>query len=540
MKKIIALVFASLLLVGCSSSQNPYNPYASREGEEVLNKYEGDGNDFHISKWYPSEAGQITIDEGEEVKVEYTKNVDFEYTNLYTTVMGRFADFEYINFKAKGTPGKGIAFRMYYGEKENELANVLGDDVSFSLTSEYAVHSLKVKDVYKTRMDLLRKVCIFPEIGVSGSTGTFTFSDVWFSKEMPEGSTWENPGVDTGDSSVTVNGWRTEGWTQYTLYSEGTKTGVKYSKAAEYAYIEKSMDIKEGDNGLEFKFENMKLGGLPSVTCIRFIIRADVSRYVTEDVEYPYYEYYEATAYGYDLTKEDEFQPDANGITTVRFSLADALDSIGEHHENGYRLTLMIESHPDDDAKYKRYRNGEMVIHEFSTFYDPSYKVDMYSVDEPGVYELNDIEGIEKNVTYENLQGDKYWPRIRRRIETTPSDTIRVKLHNNSTTDAVKVAIHAGIFHDERTNAQNNNFFPLWEYRGYSGEWLNDGQTLDIPANSDLVVNITKNRNDYDDENGVKAEDAIDSVLFLFDNIYGDTVKRSGNVDIVSVEVAAL
>ena len=48
MKKLISLLFAGLLLAGCSGDTNPYNPYASREGVDVSNKYEGDGNDFHI------------------------------------------------------------------------------------------------------------------------------------------------------------------------------------------------------------------------------------------------------------------------------------------------------------------------------------------------------------------------------------------------------------------------------------------------------------------------------------------------------------
>ena len=532
MKRIIPLLFAALMLVACSDNASAYNPYASREGMDISNKYEGDGNDFHLHHWYESEAGQCEVDESDElVNIKYTKNVNYEYSNVYTTVIGRFGDFEYLNFKAKGTPGKGVTFRMYYGEGETELHNVLGDDVSFSLNSEYSVHSLKVKDVYKTRMDLLTKVCIYPEIGLAGVTGEFSFTDVWFSKEMPEGSNWENKGVDSGDTSVTVNGWRTEGWTMYTLYQVGTKTGVRYTKAAEYAFIEKSIDIKEGDNGMKFVFENKLINDLPSVTCIRFMLRGDVSQHVV-DVEYPYDLYYEAMVYQYDLTKESEVQP-VNGITTLEFSLLSGFDAIGEHHENGYRLTLLIESHPDDDPKYKRYRNGEMLIHEVSTFYDEHFLPDEYSCDVLDVYNITRKDGVERNITYTNIKGDAYWPRVRRAVVATPGSTITVKIRNNGA-ESVKIGLHAGIFHDERENAQNNNFFALWEYRGHgAGGWLDDGNTFDIASGATYSASITKNRSDE----LVRPEDAIDSILFVIDSCYGDETLRSGDIDIVSVEI---
>ena len=392
MKKIFLLLFTSLLLVSCGQIKPDYDFYADRENEEVLNKYEGDGNDFHLSRWYSSEAGQLEVTtQNNETHVEYMKNVDFEYTNVYTTVLGRFADFNYINIKAKGTPGKPITMRMYYGKGENELANVLGDDVSFSLSSEYEIHSLKVKNVYKTRMDLLRKVCIFPEIGVSNTSGEFYFDDVWFSHTLPENSTWENEGVDSGDSSIRVNGWRTENWTQYTLYSLGSATGIRYSKAAEYAFIETDIEINENDNGVEFKFENILIGNKPSVTCIRFLLRGDVERHVTEDVEYPYDVYYESLVYTYDLSnrKEDEFTPDENNLTTLRFSISSGIDAIGEHHTNGYRLTLLIESHPEDDKYYSRYRNGEMVIYGVSTIHDDDYDLEGWMSESWAHYQIS-------------------------------------------------------------------------------------------------------------------------------------------------------
>jgi len=370
MKKSLVLLLSSLLLISCSGQTSGYNPYSSRADEDISNRYEKPADEFHLSHWYPSDFGQAEVEESdEEVKVTYMKNVDYEYSNIFTTVIGRFADFEYINFRAKGTPGKGIAFRLYYGQSDSELNNVLGNDVSFSLDNEYQVYSLKVKNTYKTRMDLLSKVCIFPEIGLANTSGTFYFTDVWFSKTMPEGSTWKNEGVDTGDSSITINGWRTQAWTKYTLYSMGgDKTGVRYSKAAEYAFIEKAIDIKSGDNAFHFDFENIKLHSKPSVTSIRFLLRGDVSKHV--DAKDAYDLYYESMVYHYDLTKSREFQPDENNITHLAFSIVNGVKEIGEHHVNGYRLTLLIESHPEDDPKYKSYRDGQMVIHNFVSCYD--------------------------------------------------------------------------------------------------------------------------------------------------------------------------
>lgn len=371
MKKSLVLLLSSLLLISCSGqSKSNYDPYSSRADEDISNRYETPADEFHISHWYSSDFGQSEIeDNGDEVKVSYTKNIDYEYSNIFTTVIGRFADFEYINFRAKGTPGKGVTFRLYYGKGDSELNNVLGNDVSFSLANDYQVYSLKVKNTYKTRMDLLSKVCIFPEIGLANTSGTFYFTDVWFSKTMPEGASWENQGVDTGDSSITVNGWRTEAWTQYTLYSlGGDKTGVRYSKAAEYAFIEKKIEIKDGDNAFHFDFENVLLHSKQSITSIRFLLRGDVYKHV--DVKDAYDLYYESMVYHYDLTKSREFMPDENNITHLAFSIVKGVEEIGEHHVNGYRLTLLIESHPEDDPKYKSYRDGQMVIHNFESCYD--------------------------------------------------------------------------------------------------------------------------------------------------------------------------
>ena len=535
MKKqlLLTLLLSSLVLTGCNSNKK-YDIYSNRRDEDVLNVYSGDKNDFHISSWFASDFGQIETDEDNGVyTISYQKNITYEYTNIYTTVMGPLADFTYLNFHAKGTPGKSVTFRAYYGQGDAEYNNVLGGDFSFSLTEEYMTHSLKVKNIYKTRMDLLSRVCIFPEIGSAGIEvmGTFTFDDVWFSSALPEGSRLENPGVDSGDTSVRVNGWTTDGWTLYTLYDAGNgHTGVKYTSAAEWATIEKDIEIPADHNGLRFTFENLYLSGKPSVTCIRFILRGDVSEHVTEGVEYDYYLYYEGAIYAYDLTKEDEVQPDENGLTTLELSLENAISSIGNHHENGYRLTLFIESNPDDVAKFRRYRDGQMIIHDVETF-KGSFITEKYTEYGSTVYTLSEKEGVDQNITYTNVSGNAYWPRVCRHIKTSKTDTIKLVMRNNGE-NSVLIVVHAGIMTDDRSDAKNNMFYPLWHANGKSPEgYYTDGADYTIEPGATQEVSISV------DSSFTDPNDVIDVIQFVIDASYNDTQKRSGNIDIVSVEI---
>ena len=541
MKKIsLLLIASSLLLTGCNQVSKHYDPYKI-EDEEFANVYEGGKEDFHVHSWYESEAGAIDINENEDtgvVKVNYRKNVNFEYAHIYTTVLGPLADFTYVNFRAKGTPGKSVAIRVCYDPEDLETSNVLGNDVSFSLTEEYQTHTLKVKSIYRTRLDLAKRICIFPEIGQAGSSirDAFTFEDFYFSKEIPEGATLENPGVDTGDTSVNVNGWKTQAWTFYTLYPIGGNTGVTYKNAAEWAYIEKDIDIAESHNHLKFTFENLPYDNDLSVTHIVFILRGDVSAHITEDVEYDYYTYYEETIYTYDLTKDNEVEPDEDGLITLDIPLTSALNTLKDHHEDGYRLTLLIESRPDDFDKFLYTREGNMIIHDTYTYEGEAAPIDYYSQYGESTYTLTDKEGVEKNITYTNVKGSAYWPRVCRRIDTNVGDSVYIKIHNNGT-NAVRVGVHAGIFTDDRSDVKNNNFFPLYLNQGKNGDgYYMDGNTQDIEPGADLEVTVTV---DEGTTHGVDAsKDAIDVIQFLIDNCYGDSVSRSGNIDIVVVEIA--
>ena len=541
--KYISILFANLLIVSCSSnSVKHYNPY-NVDADEYANIYKGDKEDFYLHSWYEADADIIRIEEDFDtglVKANYRKGVNYEYTYMYTSVCGPFADFTYINFFAKGTPGKSITFRVCYDEIDLEKSNVLGNDVSFSLGENYEIYTLKVKGTYKTRLDLVKRVCIFPEIGLSGSSirDSFSFKSCWFSKEMPEGAKWVNEGVDTGDTTINVNGWRTQSWTFYTLYDKGNGlTGLTYNMAAEYAYIEKDIDINEDDNVLRFSFENiLSVDDKLSVSHIVFKISGDVKEHIVDGVEYDYYTYYDSIPYIYDLTKSDEIMPDENNLITLNIPISSALSTIGNHHENGYRLTLLIESRVDDFDKFLFSRDGHMIIHDTYTLYQEDIVEELYSQFGENTYVLSNKDGVEKNVTYTNIRGNAYWPRLCRQIKTNVGDKIHVVLHNNLTSP-VRIGLHAGILNDDRSDSEKNNmFFPLFQNNGKNSDgYFMDGSTFDINGEEDYELTISV---DEDSQYGVDYQnDTINVIQFLIDNCYGDTTLRSGDIDIVKVEI---
>ena len=153
-----------------------------------------------------------------------------------------------------------------------------------------------------------------------------------------------------------------------------------------------------------------------------------------------------------------------------------------------------------------------------------------------GTYTLTDKEGVEKNITYTNISGDTYWPRVQRIVQNaTHTGAITVTIRNNGT-ETVKVAVHAGVIDNVRSDGYNNAFFPLWQNRGKSGNYFDDGETKDIAAGASQTFTITVDA--PTNENHITDTDTVSLIQFLFDNIWGDSTKRSGDIDIVSVIVA--
>ena len=157
-------------------------------------------------------------------------------------------------------------------------------------------------------------------------------------------------------------------------------------------------------------------------TCPRFLRILIVS--FTEGVEYDYYTYYESVIYTYDVTNPNEVAPDANGVINLTLPIATALNDIGSHHEGGYRVVMLIESRPDDFHKFEYSRDGHIVINSMTTSNDPNVQIQKYTQYGENTYTLTDKEGVDTNVTYTNVKGSAYWPRLCRHIETEVGQSV--------------------------------------------------------------------------------------------------------------------
>ena len=75
-------------------------------------------------------------------------------------------------------------------------------------------------------------------------------------------------------------------------------------------------------------------------------------------------------------------------------------------------------------------------------------------------------------------------------------------------------------------------FYPLWHANGKSPEgYYTDGADYTIQPGATQEVSISV------DSSFTDPNDVIDVIQFVIDASYNDTQKRSGNIDIVSVEI---
>lgn len=394
-KHTFLIAFLTLIslftLTSCSNNSNS----SENTNDQAANIYKNKVEKFDISTklddWSFTSWQYFTLnqDSDDVLKVKYNKSLDNSYGFVYTTLDGDFADFKYINIKVKGTVGETLTIRLLNDLSDSEN-NLLGSEVSLPLQEEYSSYTLKVKTTYQTRLDIAKYFAIIPDIGrQDDTTDYFYIQDISFSKELLDGYEWINTGVDTGEGdSISVNGWTTYTWTGYSLLPEGNEVKLSFQTApgsqqegcADYAYLEKNLDINDGDNYLEFKFTNDKWGKENSTTRITFILRGDVEDYITpsedNDVEYAYYKYYEQYIYNYRFGDEDEVVADSNGIITLNIPIGSAIKNLEGKHENGLRLTLLVESNPqelgDDYMGYDGF--GVMTIKSLKTYRDDNLK----------------------------------------------------------------------------------------------------------------------------------------------------------------------
>ena len=181
--------------------------------------------------------------------------------------------------------------------------------------------------------------------------------------------------------------------------------------------------------------------------------------------------------------------------------------------------------------------------------YNGEVVMDYYYMIEQGNYVLTDNEFGEKTITYENVSGDGYWPRVNRRVTNAKHDSVITMVVKNNGENIVRVSAHAGMANDERSDSDNNMFYPLWKTNGKSnsgGHWYyGDGGSYDIePGDTvDIVMSVDAILKDFDisteTEKNIDSTDTdiINEIQLLVDNCWGDSNKRSGSIDIIAFNI---
>ena len=557
MKKSKLLIFGimSLLLASCGNTTpqgKAYDPYIDRYQEgvvEIENTYKGDKKDFYLHDFYPSHAGGVIKAEleNDEYHVTYNKSSATNYANISTPVIGRFSDFTYLNIHAKGNLGQPLSIRAFYDVEDNYRSNVFGGDTYISVDSTYKTYSLKVKKTYRTVMDLLYQVAIYPELG-QASAGEFYFDKIWFSTSLPEDSIWVNDQVDSGGSSIIVNGWETFTWTNYNLFQlSQEETGLKYVKAGEWANVQHRLTSEEEtqlagpNNAFRFTFkDNVDILGRKTISTITFKLVGDkIGEGVTEDgYSYNIYQEYVMSHY---ITKNDyETHVNEDGYVVFDVPFSSALTYIGDLHQDGYYFSMLIESDPGYKSEYQFNPDGDMVFKSLS-FSKVDEEIELYSQGS-GEYQslLSDKEGVEKNIQYTSMPAQTYWPRVERLvIDSSRDSVIKMTIRNNSDHE-VKIGAHAGTIDPTRSDAKNNNFFPLWSYGAKNADgYFTDGQNYILEAEEVICIEIQV---DYVDAH---EDDKITVIQLLIDNCWANeemeeipdfNMYRTGDIDVVSVE----
>ncbi|MBQ6920967.1 MAG: hypothetical protein IJQ72_03595 [Bacilli bacterium] len=552
-RRFLLLTLASLLLVGCGEVPGKvYDPYADRyvDGLTVDNTYKGDKKDFYLQNFYPSDAGGvISVDiNDDEYHVTYNKSSATSYANIHTTVIGRFSDFSYLNIRAKGNLGQPISIRAFWNNEDDFHSNVFGTDAYISIDSEYKVYSLKVKKSYITMLDLLCDVAIYPEIG-QASAGDFYFDKVWFSSTLPEGAIWSNEKVDSGGDSIIVNGWETFPWTNYNIFPLGIdETGLKYVKAEQWANIQHLLSEEEEarlTNGEydSFRFifkDNVDILNRKTISAITFKLVGDKIGEGKTEEGYDYNIYQEYVMHHYVAKDDYDSHVGPDGYVTIDIPFSSALIYIGDLHKDGYYFSMMIESDPGYIKEYQFNPDGDMSFKSLG-FSNSGEEIDLYSQG-AGQYQyvLSDKEGVEKNIAFTNMPAQTYWPRVERLVLNSKQEYhYRITLMNNSDHE-VKVGVHAGIIDGNRSDAKNNNFFPLWSYGEKNADgYYTDGKNYFIDAHSSFEIDV------FVDYEGALETDKIEVIQFLMDNCWSDeeiaeregfVMSRTGDIDVLSVE----
>ena len=564
MSKLMKCLFAFLLMVGVTACDNGGNTSSSSssslEENEVYNKYEKEADEFHLKSWIgaPFEAFEITENDNETV-VDYEKSATENYSYVYTTMKGDLADFSYVNITIKGSL-KGDSIRtatLRIGVDTEHLEdNIIGADYGLALSNEYQTYSLKIKGVYRARLDIASALAVYPDIGKGGYDAlgnlyadTMVIKDVWFSKTLPAGiDEVVNPNVDTGeDTATTVNGWSTYSWCGYSLVEDGENTIVGLNSGSieeiEWSFIEYRFDNYKEMNKLKFVFENID----NSITKITMKLRGDAYTYVSsgdvvdgEVVEYGYYLYYEQTILQYDLSKA-EHKPDSNGDVSFEFNIANEMayfkaapdEDHASKFEDGLSFVLLVESDPTtltynelqipNPDGYGRMRIKEVVLSYDETFI--SYSSDGWLADEWTGYKIDGTKDGVK-VSYNN---PAEYGRIYKNMVYNNENELKLTINN---VGLVCENIVIKIVGDEKgmnTSNPNNPYMEYYEYiiGVYSSSDYNsetEQTTITLPLDSAINDGFKNHIN-----NGVQIWLLIES-----DPNYSSSFDKVGELYIIS------
>jgi hypothetical protein len=260
---------------------------------------------------------------------------------------------------------------------------------------------------------------------------------------------------------------------------------------------------------------------------------------VTED-GYSYNIYQEYIMSHYIAKNDYDSHVNEDGYVVFDVPFSSALTYIGDLHQDGYYFSMLIESDPGYKSEYQFNPDGDMIFKSLS-FSKVDEEIELYSKGS-GEYQylLSDKEGVEKNIQYTSMPAQTYWPRVERLVLDSSKDSvIKMTIRNNSDHE-VKIGAHAGTIDPTRSDAKNNNFFPLWSYGAKNADgYFTDGQNYILEAEETIVIEMQV---DYVDAH---EDDKITVIQLLIDNCWANeemeeipdfNMYRTGDIDVISVE----
>ncbi|MFA7076395.1 MAG: hypothetical protein WC152_06990 [Candidatus Izemoplasmatales bacterium] len=191
--------------------------------------YDGTGEIFDFSAGFIDNGdGIYTIDKsGEDIAVEYTKAVGFEWAYMISSVRGDFSDFDYVVLKVEGVTAGEVTLKAE-----------LSSSVQVELEGNYApgeelILCLDLSTWTDDQLDALTKILVFADGGSGSASGEFNIVEAYFSKVFVG-----TPPVVPVDYYDFLTGWVEQDTGTYTFTDTVDDTVlVEYTKAAEQTYV---------------------------------------------------------------------------------------------------------------------------------------------------------------------------------------------------------------------------------------------------------------------------------------------------------------